>query len=146
VSTTKRKPPNPRRHKQQPQKIRKTNRVFSAAFKIQAAERMLAGQPVRKLSEELRIKRTVLYRWREAYQQYGKAGLCRPTGRPVKTPLQRQAEIDASKELKIAALERTVGQQQMEIRFLQQASKRLEESRHKSTSSGGTASTEPSGK
>jgi len=144
--STKRKPPNQRKHKQKPKKVPKTNRIFSAEFKIQAAERMLAGLPVRKLSEELRIKRTVLYRWRDAYQQYGTAWLCRPSGRPRKTPAQRQAEIDTSKDLKIAHLERTVGQQQMEIRFLQQASKRLEESRHKRASSGGAASTEPSGK
>jgi transposase len=141
----KRKPPDPRKHKQKPKKISRTNRTFSAEFKMQAVERMLAGLTVRKLSEELRIRRTILYRWRDAYQQYGKAWLGRPVGRPRKTPAQRQAEIDASKDLKIAHLERTVGQQQMEIRFLQQASKRLEESRQQSASSGGTASTEPSG-
>ncbi len=107
---------------------------------------MLAGVPVRELSAELGIRRTVLYRWREAYQQHGGAGLCRQPGRPRKTPAQRQAAIEAGKDWKIAQLERTVGQQQMEIRFLQRASKRLEESRQHNTRTGGTASTGPSGK
>jgi len=127
-------------------KLHEGNRVFRPEFKVKACERMLAGMSVRQLSQELGVRRSVLYRWRDAYQQDGPVGVCRQAGRPRQTPAQRQAEIEASKDRKIGELERTVGQQTLEIRFLRRAFKRLEESRPRSTSGGGTASTEPSGK
>jgi transposase-like protein len=55
------------------------NRVFSREFKENVAQRILTGASVSALHHELQIKRSVLYRWRDAYRKGGAAGLERPT-------------------------------------------------------------------
>ena len=142
--SNKRKQPNKKTQKQR-RDARKARRGFTLEFKIKVCKRIAAGTPVSALGEELSIKRTVLYRWRDAYRAGGAAGLHRPMGRPPKTPGQRQAEGEAAKDEKIAQLERAVGQQQMEISFFRRAFKHLEELRHGNTRTGGTASTGRSG-
>lgn len=127
-----------------------TNRVFSPEFKLSVAQRMAGGESVSALHHELGIKRSVLYRWRDAYLKEGAAGLSRRVGRPPGTPSrQRQPEASTKPEdtaaAKIAELERKVGQQALHIDFLRGAFKRVRELRQKSTGSGGTASTERSG-
>ena len=121
------------------------NRVFSAEFKVSAVKRIEAGEPLLALSREFGIKRSVLYRWREAYRKQGPPGIARGPGRP---PLGARPPAETALEAadrKIAELERTVGQQTQEIRFLKQAFKRVEEIRRRNTAPGGTASTERSG-
>jgi transposase-like protein len=59
----------------------KGNRVFTAEFRVQVAQRILDGESVSKLQQELAIKRSVLYRWRDYYRKEGAAGLNRPPGR-----------------------------------------------------------------
>ena len=54
-------------------------RVFSLEFKENVAQRILSGESVTALHHELQIKRSVLYRWRDAYRKGGAAGLERPT-------------------------------------------------------------------
>ena len=61
-------------------------RVFSAEFKQQVAQRILNGESVSALREELQVKRSVLYRWRDAYRKEGAAGLQRRVGRPPGVP------------------------------------------------------------
>jgi transposase-like protein len=56
------------------------NRVFSQEFKVGVARRIVAGESVSALHHELQIKRSVLYRWRDAYRQGGAAGLQRTVG------------------------------------------------------------------
>jgi transposase-like protein len=68
--------------KKKTKRSRRKNRVFSEEFKRKAAERMQAGEGIRRLSEELGVRRGLLYRWREAYRKEGQAGLCRTAGRP----------------------------------------------------------------
>ena len=51
-------------------------------FKEAAARRLLAGQSGTALSRELEVKRSVLYRWRDAYRNEGVNGLSRRRGRP----------------------------------------------------------------
>jgi transposase len=43
-------------------------RVFEEAFKRGVVERMLNGESVSAISREYQIKRTLLYRWRDAYR------------------------------------------------------------------------------
>ena len=43
-------------------------RVFSVEFRVAAAERILNGESVSALSNALKIKRSVLYRWRDWYR------------------------------------------------------------------------------
>ncbi|MDR3675059.1 MAG: helix-turn-helix domain-containing protein [Acidobacteriota bacterium] len=61
-------------------------RVFSWEFKEEVARRMLNGESVSALHHELQIKRSVLYRWRDAYRKEGVVGLQRVKGRPPGAP------------------------------------------------------------
>ena len=58
------------------------NRRHSAEFKIEIAERMLAGENVKALSKQYRLARSMMYRWRDAFRERGVAGLQASTGRP----------------------------------------------------------------
>ena len=124
-------------------------RVFSVEFKHKVAQRILDGESVSRLRDELQIKRSVLYRWRDAFRTEGPAGLQRPLGRPSGQPRgPRSARPTASPEevakQRVAELERKIGQQALDIDFLRRACKRVKESRQNSTEAGGTASTERS--
>lgn len=123
---------------------RRKNRVFNEEFKLKAVERMQAGERVRRLSEELGVRRGVLYRWRDAYRKDGRAGLCRTAGRPAQSAAARQAEAEISAARRIAELERLVGRQAVDLDFFEQAFRRVEELRRTSTNAGATASTERS--
>lgn len=122
------------------------NRVFSPEFKTEVAQRILNGESVSALHQEFQVKRSVLYRWRDAYRKDGAEGLSRPIGRPpgLPNPLRPASNPAEAAARKIAELERKIGQQALDIDFLRRASKRVKESRRKSIASGGTASTERS--
>ena len=124
-----------------------TGRVFSWEFKERVARRMLNGESVSELHHELQIKRSVLYRWRDAYRQEGVGGLQRGRGRPprVPNPPQPAGDAGAAAALRIAELERKVGQQALDLDFFRRAFKRVKESRRKPAEPGATASTEKSG-
>ena len=123
-------------------------RVFGWEFKERVAQRMLNGESVSALHHELQIKRSVLYRWRDAYRQEGVAGLQRARGRPrgVPHPPRPAADPGAAAALRIAELERKVGQQALDLDFFRRAFKRVKESRRKPAEPGATASTERSGR
>jgi transposase-like protein len=123
------------------------NRVFSLEFKEGVAQRIVNGESVSALHQEFQIKRSVLYRWRDAYRKEGAAGLQRPTGRPpgVPNPPRLPARPEEAAARRVAELERKIGQQALDIDFLQRAFKRVKESRRKNVETGGTASTERSG-
>ena len=101
-------------------------RKFTAEFRIQAARRIRDGESVSALSHELAVKRSVLYRWRDALLKDGEAGLQKAVGRPPPSvpPLERA-------QLRIAELERKVGRQELENDFLKRAFKRVVELRRK---------------
>ena len=115
-------------------------REHTPEFKVSVVQRMLAGEPVARLSREVKVKREMLYRWRDAYRKQGAVGLQRPRGRPRKKP---EAAMPAS-EARIRELERKVGQQAMVIDFLQKACKRVKKLRQPSKGPGETASMERS--
>lgn len=122
------------------------NRVFTPEFKAEVVQRILNGESVSALHQEFHIKRSVLYRWRDAYRKDGADGLSRPIGRPpgIPNPPRPAGNPAEAAARKIAELERKIGQQALDIDFLQRAFKRVKESRRKSAESGGTASTEKS--
>ena len=123
-----------------------TGRVFSLEFKERVAQRILNGESVSALHHELQIKRSVLYRWRDAYRKEGVAGLQRGRGRPPRVPNPPPAgDAGAAAALRIAELERKVGQQALDLDFFRRAFKRVKESRRKPAEPGATASTEKSG-
>jgi transposase len=120
-------------------------RVFSGEFKAGVAQRILNGESVSALHCELGIKRSVLYRWRDAYRREGAAGM-RTSGRPpggAQPPRPRGAPEEAAAR-RVADLERKIGQQALDIDFLRRAFKRVKESRRTNAVSGATASTERS--
>ena len=123
--------------------------MFSQKFRVQAVERILKGESVTKLHRELGVKRSLLYRWRDAYRKKGAAGLDRKVGRPpgVSNPTpQPGISEEESLRKQVAVLERKVGQQALQLDFFQRAFKRVKESRRASRSAGATASTKRSGR
>lgn len=119
------------------------NRVFSAEFKQGVAQRILNGESVSSLHHELHIKRSVLYRWRDAYRKEGAAGLQRAIGRPpgVPNPPRPAVSAEDAAARRIRELEHKIGQQAMDMDFLRRAFKRVKETRRKNTEGGATAST-----
>ncbi len=57
-------------------------RVFSVEFRSAIAQRILNRESVLALSTEFKIKRSILYRWRDAYRLAGKDGFKKTRGRP----------------------------------------------------------------
>lgn len=122
------------------------NRIFSQEFKLSVVRRLLNGESVSALQQEFQIKRSVLYRWCDAYRREGAAGLQRLVGRPpgVPNPPRPAASPEEASARRVAELERKIGQQALDNDFLRRAFKRVKESRRNNTGSGATASTERS--
>lgn len=97
-------------------------RVIDAPFRERAVRRMESGENVCALSRELAVRRSVLYRWREAWRREGAAGLGRSRGRPLgrRDGQQRARPADAAAG-RVAELERLVGRQAAQISFLKRA-------------------------
>ncbi len=127
-------------------------RVFSREMKLAALRRMLAGENVSALARELKLRRKLLYAWRDNFRRGGPEAL-RSRGRPRKSvsatspeasvsPAVAAAPDDLAKaKQRIAALERKIGQQQVELDFFRQALRQVRGKRRPSDGPGATAST-----
>jgi transposase len=133
---------------------KKPVRVLTRAFKLSALNRMAAGENVCALARELKIRRKLLYEWRDQLRAGGPAALRSP-GRPRKVALTETAAIAAPGETappgeltvaraRIAELERKVGQQQLDLDFFKRALRQVKASRRPSDGPGATASTHSS--
>ena len=139
----------------------KGKRVHSPDFRVEIAEKMLAGVNVSALAEEFDLPRSMMYRWRDAYRADGPAGRERRRGRPPgigtlpqpkpsgsggpgasKAPGSSDGAAEALRA-RVAELERKVGQQAVEIDFFKRVFRRLEEL-PKAPKRGGDASTQRS--
>lgn len=144
------------------------SRRFSREFKLLALSRMDAGENVSALSRELKVRRKLLYEWRDAFRAGGEAALRAP-GRPRKgalvvgskgqgwsLPGTTGSQVSASPpgdapdklaaaRRRIADLERKVGQQVLEADFLEQALQLLETSRRPRVRTGARAPSASSG-
>ena len=58
-------------------------RIFTRQFKEAAVRRILAGEKIRTVATELRVRPQLLYTWRDHYEQGGADALV-PRGRPSK--------------------------------------------------------------
>jgi transposase-like protein len=124
-------------------------RAYSREFKVSAVERLLAGETTDVLSGELRVTRGQLSKWCMHYRRGGPEAL-RPAHRPRKLPgavevdpavkAQRVSDLAAARK-RIIALERKVGQQQLELDFFQQALRRVGQARQPNDGLGVPAST-----
>jgi transposase len=140
---------------------------FSREFKLEALRRMEAGENVSVLARELGVSRKSIYRWRDRYRVGGSNALRGRRGRMSKAdrsaheerpgrepgrekePPSKEARRASLEELaraqrRIAALERKIGQQQVELEFFQQALRQVREQHLRSGVPGGTASTKSS--
>jgi transposase len=121
-------------------------RSFSRDFKLKAVKRMKAGENSTALSAELSVKRTLLYRWRDAVRRDGVKAFSGKPGRPTKVSmLERKHGPGEATELaqaqrKIAELERKIGQQQLDLDFFKQALRHIEAARRQNNARGATAS------
>lgn len=124
-------------------------RSFSREFKLAMIERLEAGESGSALAREFGVKRTIIYRWREAWRVGGALALRSARGRPPKLEALEMADARgvAAKagDLKqarrqIAELERKVGQQQQDLDFFKGALRRIETSRQTDTAPGAPAS------
>jgi transposase-like protein len=134
---------------------------FSREFKLEALRRMEAGENVSVLARELGVSRKSIYQWRDRHRVGGSKAF-RGRGRmskaehsaheerpgrekePAKEARRASLEELARAQRRIAALERKIGQQQVELDFFQQALRQVREQRLRSGVLGGTASTKSS--
>lgn len=124
-------------------------RSFSREFKLKVIERLEAGESGSALALELSVKRTIIYRWRDAFRRGGAEALRSKRGRPAKADalaMDRARGVAAKANdltdarRQIADLQRKVGQQQLDLDFFKQALRHIEASRRPNTGPGATAS------
>ena len=94
----------------------KSRRKFSKEFKQTAINRLNGGQSAAEVARALEVHPSDLHRWRRESQEHGE--------RAFQGAGKKRAE-----ETQVAALERKVGQQAMEIDFLKRALQHVEEQR-----------------
>jgi transposase len=109
---------------------------YAMELKLSAVRRVLAGESVNAVAQELGIRRKRLYVWKDRYAELGEAGLVRRRGgRPRKIVsaaedgsggLAGRGELLAARR-RIAELERKVGQQELELDFFGEALRRIKE-------------------
>lgn len=95
-----------------------SRRKFTKEFKLGAVARLNSGQTMAEVARALEVHPTLVLRWREQLQDRGEEAAFPGRGNG------KQQE-----ESRIAELERKVGQQQMEIDFLERALRRIDEQR-----------------
>ena|ERR1700761_1207887 len=121
-------------------------RSFSRDFKLRAVKRMEAGESSSALSVELSVKRTLLYRWRDAVRRDGEKAFPGKPGPPSKAELLKRTHGEqgatelAQARRKIAELERKVGQQQLDLDFFKQALRHIEAAPRRNSARGVPAS------
>ena len=118
-------------------KTRDGRRRFSQAFKIAAVRRVIEGETIGEVARDLNIKFRLLWDWKKRVIEKGEDHL-HELGRPVGRA--NEEATDARQQRRIAELERLVGRQQMEIRFLAKALRQVEERRQQKKNAGGVAS------
>jgi transposase-like protein len=120
--------------------MRKTvdgKRLFSREFKIAAVKRVLNGERIGEVARDLDINMATLWRWKKRVVDVGEEHLYNVGAR---TGQERKQNHHANQERRIAELERLVGRQQAEIRFLDKALRRVEELRQEKKDDGAAAS------
>jgi len=125
--------------------VGKKKRVWTREFKLAAIGRMAGSETICGLAQELGVRRELLYKWQIAYEAKGAAGLRAP-GRPsvahmVEPPWSDGVDDLAAARERIAALERKVGEQQVDLDFFRAALRQVRARRPLSVGRGETAST-----
>jgi transposase len=133
---------------------RKKRRSFTREFKLSALSRMAETDSIVGLARELGLERKLLYCWREQYQKGGSEAL-RRVGRPAHRQdgfseasgnLSRWADADEPErpsvpEQRVEALQRKIGEQQLELDFFRAALQQVRARRRGNGAPGEKAST-----
>lgn len=114
-------------------------RLFSRKFKIAAVRRVIEGEDLAVVARDLGLGRELLWRWRKRVEEKGEQALF-DVGRRKGESQGSADSIEAAQQRRIAELERLVGRQQLEIRFLDKALRRVEELRQEKNDDGAAAS------
>lgn len=121
-----------------PRKVRR----FSRETKLEAVRRMLAGENVTTLSNELNVLRKDLYKWRASFLAGGPTALRSP-GRPRQQretgPAEAKPEAAASTakaHRRIAELERKLERQTEELESIRQDLQHIKEKRLREVAQG----------
>ena len=125
-------------------------RKFTRPFKLVALDRMAAGENVCALARELKLRRKLLYDWRDKLRKKGPEAL-RGKGRPRKAvagaAIEGPAMVDGTDAgQRIAELERKIGRQQVELDFFRRALRQVggpDRARAGSGAGGSTRSSKP---
>jgi transposase len=127
---------------------RQKRRSFTREFKLAALSRMATTTSIVGLAAELGIERKLLYCWQDAYANGGSVAL-RRAGRPgrantldaVEAPVPAGESETARAQRQIEALQRKIGQQQLDLDFFRAALRQVREQRRKKGVPGETVST-----
>jgi transposase len=112
------------------------HREYATALKQAALARLAAGESVAAVARDLQLRGRLLYAWRDKVRKGGPAalrGLGRPRKRPaVAGPTACEAGETGEDELaraqrRVAALERKIGQQQVDLDFFRRALRHVRE-------------------
>jgi transposase-like protein len=122
-------------------KTRNGLRRYSQEYKVAAVRRVAQGEGVAEVARDLGIPFQVLWKWRRVAEEKGEEHL-HEWGRPktVRGSASKSSGVSNEQGGRIAELEQLVGRQQMEIRFLDRALRRVEELRQPKRGDGGGAS------
>ena len=130
--------------------------IYNRDFKLAVVRRVAAGESVSRLSGELGVRSRNIYRWLDRFREGGAAAL-RPDGRPTRLeaaeahlgsvaeaasdmpPPDPPDQLEVAR-VRIAALERKVGRQELELDFFQKALRHVREVRSSSDAPGGLRS------
>ena len=118
-------------------KTRDGRRRFSREYKIAAVRRVTEGEPLGAVARDLNISFALLWRWKKRVVEKGEDHLYEIGQHEEKESKGRE---EPNQGRRIAELERLVGRQQLEIRFLDKALRRVEEQRQRQNADGGAAS------
>ena len=117
---------------------------WTVEFKLRAIARMDGACSVSALAAELGVGPERLYEWRRRHE-VGGADALRRMGRPrLRQVLAEKPESrphPAVPEQRVAELERTIGQQQLDLDFFRAALRRVVARRRMNGGPGGTTST-----
>jgi transposase len=121
--------------------VRGRKENWTVELKLRAIARMGEGCSVSALAGELGVGAERLYEWRRRYEAGG-ADALRRMGRPrLSQPSPERRPVPADPEQRIAELERTIGQQQVDLDFFRAALRRTGARRRMNGGPGGTTST-----
>ena len=118
-------------------KTRDGRRRFSREFKIAAVRRVSEGESLAAVARDLQMRTELLWRWKKRIVEKGEEHLY---GIGQRGATGDRPSEQGGAQRRIAELERLVGRQQMEIRFLDKALRRVEELRRDKNVGGGAAS------